>query len=78
MTIYILCYNEDIGCTSDNYVTEKEDIPQLAIDYYWGTLIKPEPGRLTVVVTWDTVIVTDNHLETSIEYNIITFDKRES
>lgn len=80
MTIYILCYNEDIGCTSNHYVTDKKDIPQLAIDHYWGTLTYPEPGRLTVTVddTWLTVTVRDNVFEKDIEYNIIAFNRRES
>jgi hypothetical protein len=78
MPIYILCHNEDIGCTSDCYVTRKEDIPQLAIDFFWGTLIKPSPGRLVVTVDDTSVKVRDTIRGSEVEYVICTYDQRKS
>jgi hypothetical protein len=79
MTIYILAYNDDTGCVSEEYVTKEEDIERLAIDYYWGTLTEPEPGRLKVTVdmVWNVVIVSDTFLSTKgIEYNILEFKQK--
>ena len=78
MTIYILAYNCDAGQVSNEYVTREEDIERLAIDHYWGTLTKPEPGRLKVIVDMvqNTVLIIDIPIRASIEYDILEFEKK--
>ena len=76
MKIYVICFTEDVGCISDEYVTTEEGIEQLVIDHYWGKLAPP--GRLTV--TLDMVLniatVRDNELAVNIEYNILEFEAK--
>jgi hypothetical protein len=77
MKIYVICYTEDVGCLSDQYVTTKEGIKQLVIDHYWGKLTEPPPGRLTVTLdmTLNIAIVKDG-LKADIVYNILEFERK--
>jgi hypothetical protein len=77
MKIYVICYTEDIGNLSDDYVTTEEGIKQLAIDYYWGKLTSPQVGRLTVTLdmTLNITTVRDDELKVDIEYNILEFER---
>jgi hypothetical protein len=77
MKIYVICYTEDIGNLSDDYVTTERGIKELAINHYWGKLTEVPPGRLTVTLDMvlNVVVVRDNKLERDIEYNIIQFEK---
>jgi hypothetical protein len=78
MTIYILAYNDDTGCVSEEYVTKEEDIERLAIDYYWGTLTEPEPGRLKVTVDMAeyTVLIIDMSTREGMKYDILEFKQK--
>jgi hypothetical protein len=73
MTIYTICYTEDIGNLSDDYTTTEEGIKQLAINHYWGKLTKVPLGRLTVTLDMvlNIVVVRDNEQDWDIEYNIV-------
>jgi hypothetical protein len=80
MTIYVLSYNDDTGCVSDEFVTKVEDIEQLAIDFYWGTITEPEPGRLIVRVDMAeyTVKITDTGIKgrPGMGYDILEFTQK--
>ena len=80
MTIYTLCLGTDIGGMTEGYVTNAEDIEQLAIDEHWGILTEPEPGRLLVTVDMvqNTVRIIDTGVKsrTCVEYDILEFKRK--
>jgi hypothetical protein len=79
-TIYTLCCAEDIGSISAHFVDKEEDIRDLAIEQYWGTLIDVPDGLLEIDVDMTLMVVSiqDTHNNITTEYNIIAFDRRQA
>ncbi len=82
MTIYTLCNSEDIKGLYGECVANVEDIEQLAIEAYWGTLTEPEHGRLKVTIDMGEytvkIIDTFTKLRVGILYDILKFEMRAS
>jgi hypothetical protein len=78
-TVYTLCHAKDTRNISEHFVDQKEDIYDLAVAAYWGTLVDVPDGRLEIVVdmTQMEVSIRDRRSNITIRYNILAFDRRE-
>lgn len=77
-TVYTLCHAYDIGNISQYFVGQEEDIRDLVIEAYWGTLTDVPDGLLEIDVDMTLMVasIRNTHSGHTVEYNILAFDRR--